>query len=311
MWDAPRPLQIPCGNFRSQQSLFSLLNVHMENRTRIPISTINAILGELDTNGDVETLRNCALLSRSLLQPARKRLFATITIGREYLGKRLHALVLKDPHLLTYFRTLDIAADVRWYPKNNPLQDLLHVVADKAALRSISIHAPGICWSRLPPIFQQALSKVLESPSLHTVRIINICASFPLENLGMSPRLRHLAFSYKDEIQRGECKDRATPSAESPRVTTSPPVVEIPLESLQLGRIVPNQLLKYLTTRCKSDVSQLRELYVDSLEAETVKAASQVLQQSKDTLESLIWINASYESGNCTFCHLPLIIPTD
>ena len=285
----------------------------MDNRTRIPFDTINAILGELDTNGDVETLRNCSVLSRSLLQPARKYLFANIILRRAYLVERLYALVIEVPQLLTYFRTLDIGTDITWYSKNNPLEDLLRVVADKATLRSISIHAPGICWTRLSLIFQQALSKILESPSLHTVRIINICASFPLENLGMLPRLRHLAFSYEDT--RGECTHRATPSAEPPRVASppgnsSPPIVETPLKSLQLGRIAPNKLLNCLTTRNKSGISQLRELCVDSLEAETVNAACKVLQQSKDTLESLIWINTSYEPRpNGAFFHF-LFIPT-
>ena len=253
----------------------------------MPFDIIDAILGELNTRGDVETLRNCAVLSRSLLQPARRRLFSTITLyGGGGSSQRLHALLLKDPRLLTYFRTLEIP-DLPWWPEENPALHLLCLIAEKAVLRSISFDAPRICWAGYFSKLQPVLSQILKSPLLHTVRIINICISFPLEYLGMSPRLRHLAFS---------CQVRSPSDAESLRVTTPPPplVVETPLESLHIGQFVPEQLVKYLTTRCNSGISRLRELSIDSLEPDTMNAASQVLQQAKDTLESLIFIDPSY-----------------
>ena len=79
--------------------------MYVMDQTVIPFDIIEAIFGELDARGDVEILVNCTLLSRSLLQPARKRLFSTVTLrGYGNSSQRLHALLLKDPRLLTYFR---------------------------------------------------------------------------------------------------------------------------------------------------------------------------------------------------------------
>ena len=76
---------------------------YVMDQTVIHFNIIEAIFGELDARGDV--LVNCAVLSRSLLQPARKRLFSTVTLrGYGNSSQRLHVLLLKDPRLLTYFR---------------------------------------------------------------------------------------------------------------------------------------------------------------------------------------------------------------
>jgi len=240
---------------------------------------------------DRATLLRCCTVSHSFLIPSRKQLFFDLTIPHfysgtyRYLNSLIHVLSI-HPEYISYIRVLRLERlEIETIEKPCFIR-LIKDIADRRALRVFRLEIRH-AWEALSVPIQTALTRLFQSPTLHTI-VSHMCGyTFPVHVLGLATGLRHLNFI---------CDHRLScchPTDVSPVILPlpSPASPDIYLESLQIiFETNAPALVGYLSRPdCPLKISQLRQLQIHS-NYRLPTAAETVMKGASRSLESLIWI---------------------
>jgi hypothetical protein len=149
----------------------------MPHFPEIPQDIIDNIMGELSWDSDSDTLKRCATVSRSFLQPSQRRIFAAISWEDRWDTERLHDILTKAPQISLYIHELSFAIThyKRWLRKNSKiLGDILRMLPCLRVLTWGKKHATVLEWDDdFSHGLQSALLDHFRSPILTDVTIIN------------------------------------------------------------------------------------------------------------------------------------------
>lgn len=180
-----------------------LLPSVMPLSSQIPQDIIDIIIDEL--KDDDHTLKSCATVSHSFLQPSRRNLFYAIYIRDVHTlaqMKRLRDILSAESGISLFVRELNVVvcdddADeesfVSWLANDEALADVLRMVP---RLQSLSWRVEScstlLDWEHgLSDALRSALVDLFQSPCLSTVRIFNI-HHFPLSVIGAFTHVKKL-----------------------------------------------------------------------------------------------------------------------
>jgi len=269
----------------------------------LPQDIIHAVIEKISPN-DIETLKQCSVVSQSFLVPSQKQLFSVIhlTLKGRFSCQRLHHLLLNAPHIATYIRELHVVffSDSphlqhtrKWIYGEETFPHLLQLM--KPWLKSFSLAGKynSVNWALFPPELQNAILDLCTSPNLISIRLISICAGlFPIATFGNSKYLKRLGFLSCSHL---ECWRTFTPiPLPSP---SSNEVDKAHLESIELGGYTSRSIIgSLLLPQSLLGISRLREI---SIKSETWRVLCGILSANRhiaQSVESLMWLDARYDS---------------
>lgn len=249
----------------------------------IPQEIIDNIVRQLQ--GDEESLRSCAVVSRSFWLPSRRTLFAAIELDSFEKAERLDELFKSNPHISLYVLKLVIAFGLDhdemagesesshaslWFQTYQVLPDLFR---NLPRLQSFSwIVGRGGCmepllWERLSPNLRSAFMDLLRSPTLVNITIHKIFG-LPTSVFSSFTQVKQLSLVYV-YLNDGETR-------QSPPVACTLPH----LEALDLI-IPPHQL----TQGFELTTPNLRAISYWGSDAHVATLVQQALQTSAERLE--------------------------
>jgi hypothetical protein len=149
----------------------------------IPQDIIDNIIGELSGDGDSDTLKCCATVSRSFLHQSRRSLFAAISFHTQRQTEQLHDILTKAPEISLYIHELSFAIfwvsgasgpPKAWLRRDKTLASVLRMLPRLRVLSWGESHNTVLQWDDdFSYALQSALLDLFRSPNLADVTIIN------------------------------------------------------------------------------------------------------------------------------------------
>ncbi|KAG6829047.1 hypothetical protein H0H92_005878 [Tricholoma furcatifolium] len=265
------------------------VKVQDEKQIKNVLDEILDLLGK-----DEQSLRKCALLSRTFLESSRKRLFSMISLRADLVGgkftrakvSRLLNVLSGNPSLRSYVRELFIYGID--YNTDSKLASILQMISQHGQLEIFVLQTENFNtdWSRFPDVLQQALTDVFKCPSLHTLHLANVCLAgkFPMSLL--APHIRRLSF-YQDTFIEDQEIDLS--STFRMRETLAKPG-ELELLEVGLDNSVP--LLEFLTSPESPFVlKNLRALTIHEGWTRNLQKIGELVDLVASTLQNFTWVN--------------------
>jgi hypothetical protein len=180
--------------------------------SQIPQEIIDNIIDELPD--DHLTLKSCATVSHSFLQPSRRNLFSIVHLSRGPKQiKRLHDLLTTVSDISLFIRELNIAVvdieadkeiDFTWLKEDEILARVLGMVPRLQSLSWRTATYQCLSWEfDLSDKLRAALMDLFQSCNLATARISHLDC-FPLSVLGAFTHSKKLSFSDVSFSSRGK-----------------------------------------------------------------------------------------------------------
>ncbi|KAF8062546.1 hypothetical protein FPV67DRAFT_1783351 [Lyophyllum atratum] len=267
----------------------------------LPQDIIDSIIEQFSPQNDTPTLQQCALISRSCLSPARKKLFSEIVLEINALHapkrcQRLYQVISDHPNVLSYIKKLEISNSPwpLWVEQNAAdfpiLPRLLEMLVDHGDLRELVVNRYECGPRGLPPSLSQVLLKLVKMPTLHTIEFEfwDTC-DIPLDDIVLSPQLKNLRLVGKATPRNPDCIALHIP----------PPSLPRQLKTLKIGGWDFKNIVPCLTKpQLSLSFSCIRSLTLFSSSVEIINAAVQVMEHASSTIECLSWEYPGGGSGN-------------
>jgi hypothetical protein len=258
--------------------------------------------------GDQLALTRCAIASRSLLNPARRQLYHTLTlVGIRRKFAPIARNLLHQPDIISYVRILNLVG-MDWEEDDTTatLPMLLRALAGTTALREFTLipgHSPGASWGTCySASIRVALFDLLRIPTLHTIRFQGLCVhDFPLEVLGASSALRFLeltGFHWYDSCIHPQLVDKGHLPSEVSRSH----LTNIFLDILSVSISNAESITPYLSdSGFPIKLTRLRELRIDGRGCRDFSLVQQIVKLVSKTLESLMLLNVETRLGDSPY----------
>jgi hypothetical protein len=274
----------------------------------IPQDIIDTVIGELSFN-DIDTLKQCSLVSHSFLASSQKLLFSMVYFRAGYAVRapfrQLHYLLNHSPHIISYIRELHVIviSDTphlhslygEWLFNDETFWFILQILTPSLQSFSLVAREHELAWACFPFKLQSSLLDLFISPNLTSVRLINICTDrFPIETLSKLKQLKRLGIV--------SCSDRGCwrPLVPLPQLSQDCLVGKTHLESLELGKHISNCVLRSLMhPDSLLDISHLRTISLASKSWSTFVAILRLenmqVIQAFQSVESLMWLDSKFD----------------
>ncbi|KAF8072314.1 hypothetical protein FPV67DRAFT_1484896 [Lyophyllum atratum] len=286
-----------------------MISAHM------PQDIVDSIIDQFSLPTDISTLRQCALVSRSCLRPARKRLFSEISLSHRSMrnGKqcqRLCEVVSDHPNILNYIKKLRIVeavgsdhGETDYSEHISRLLEMFNEHSNLQEMRFLNTRISSGDNHLLPPRLGQAILRLTQVPSLHTFIFFPWCnCNIPLDYISKSPGLKRLGLVDGDTTLR-----HSKPAVPLPISSPSRQ-----LESLVIGGPASQDLVQYLTApRSPLSISHIRSLNLYGSQSAMTAAAAHIVQLAKSDLKCLVWEYADWRFGIQLATDLPWHHPLD
>ncbi|KAF8072299.1 hypothetical protein FPV67DRAFT_1779340 [Lyophyllum atratum] len=275
----------------------------------LPQDIIDSIIEQFSPQNDTPTLQQCALISRSCLSPARKKLFSELVleINAQHAPERcqrLYQVISDHPNVLSYIKKLEISKSpwLPWVEQDAAdfpiLPRLLEMLVDHGDLRELVVNRYECGPSGLPPCLSQVLLKLVKIPTLHTIEFEfwDTC-DIPLDDIVSSPQLKNLRLVGKATPRNPDCIAIHIPPPSSPRQ----------LKTLKIGGWGFKNIVPCLTaSQLSLSLSCIRSLTLFNSSVEIINAAVQVMEHASSTIECLSW---EYPGGTSRNAEIPWYHP--
>lgn len=269
----------------------------MDPSEPIPDDVIADIISYLSPQaGDTQTLRACAVVSRSFLPPSQLALFSHITLDGPLTTKALHNLFSRAPHIPPLIHHIRITADPygrltqqAWFQGEEDPH--LSLILQRLTNLNVSCFTVGwgstmtIQWKNLSFATQSSLCDlVTKSPGLHTLNISQV-VGLPYSFLGHLGSVKYLSVRNSMIFN-----DLTSPTSSN----SSPPSK---LESLHLSFQRPGGITQiYTPTRQPPENPFLKTIALRRLSICTTFSSThillmfeEVLKSAQNSLEEFVW----------------------
>ena len=187
------------------------------NMSSVPQEIIDIIVGEL--HGDSDTLKQCALVSRSFLAPCRMELFSVVHLESFHYYStglqfgRLYDALTSTPEISYCIRELCLK-DLPMYGK---MAVKFVLFLEGLPRLRLFCHRPvlGTDWRTLTPEVQSALLSVFKAPTLRAIMLSRV-RNLPVAIFRSFARLERLALGYVLFDGRVEVSSIAPPRSPFP-----------------------------------------------------------------------------------------------
>lgn len=180
----------------------------MSGNERLPQELKDAILHQLYSTGDIQSLATCTLAHRSLYPTAQDYLFRDVFLHNSLVASRLHRSLKENPRLIAYIRVLRIEESVEgWIVSSRELPGILN---DVHAAQEFHFHLTPVAYDELPRQLRDALSRMIALPSMRTLSLTHV-VGLPQSVIGRVSRLRDLRLTYVSINGSEDGNDRASP----------------------------------------------------------------------------------------------------
>ena len=150
---------------------------------RLPLELVDIITDSLQD--DIQSLKNCALSSRSLRFSAQRHLFNTIYLtssSGDLPGscEGLHAILRCSPHIITYIRELRLYVGSEGSDKpffwlleddNVALPRILETLANVRSIHITNLSSNALIWRQIPRHIRDAILAAFSSPRMRSVTL--------------------------------------------------------------------------------------------------------------------------------------------
>jgi hypothetical protein len=138
-------------------------------RCRIPPEMVDAVIDNLNTDGDRKALRACAQVCHAWLPLSQRHLFRRIKFGEGAArSTRLGQVMLSSPHLAKYVRRLEVRLHVAAaFPAT--CHTLSVMLGALSGLRRLSLY--GLAWERLTVDLRRSLRRLFLLSELRFVTL--------------------------------------------------------------------------------------------------------------------------------------------
>ena len=251
----------------------------MTTTTTIPQELIGRIIDQL--KGDPDSLKICAVVSRSFLFPCRKHLFRAINLHDSLISlERLYNVLSSQPDIALLIRECyifvgDFGGLCEWMAEDIFLPDILDMIHHLELIYIHgSLHPLFSLWDAIPIDIRYALLDRFQSPSLTEV-VFDDIGAIPISvitALTHVRRLRLIQVALQDDFVVSEMEQLAA------------------LDLKTCGRSLPAQLL----------IQNLRLLYIRSNDDVNLYSAYNVISSSANSIKTVIWSYSEVEGrGKC------------
>ena len=198
-----------------------MIAVNMANSVEIPQDIIDNVIAAL--GDDEPSLKQCALVSSSCLNPSRKQLFYSISFGSNVKDcHRLRQVLVQNPVSRSFVKKIFVNYQ-HWGSKPTFNESLLAILQlPFCHLEELSLFT--VDWSRFSGELKDALSTLIHSPTLKIVYLINV-TNAPIT---IFPGIVHLTKLYLISVSfnysGGEQSSSRTPTGVV--TTASHPVID-------------------------------------------------------------------------------------
>ncbi|KAF5376256.1 hypothetical protein D9615_008524 [Tricholomella constricta] len=159
----------------------------------IPEDIISAILDQLSP--DIDSLKQCSLVSRSFLPHCQKLLFSDICLDHPTRSRRLYHFITNNPSFIPYIRRINIISifrgpsrdDPEWMTCEDTLAPLLQTLHNLHAFGLINQPLRPLPWHKLPADLRSTILN-LSVPSITLDNVANV----PIGLFGRFVRLKNL-----------------------------------------------------------------------------------------------------------------------
>jgi hypothetical protein len=239
----------------------------------VPQDIIDNVVDAL--NGDKDTLKSCAVVSRSFFTPSRRNFFSNIHLDDSAQTERLYNLLVSRPEISSLIHELTVTPAV--YHRTGTAMALANILRMLSQLRSLlwgHRNAMLIHWTDLSSELQSALVDSLQSPNLTIVKFI---------------RFRNVPMSVFNAFTR----------------ITTLSLIEIGGDEQQT-MVIPATVLAYLHTLQISNmhmpiapicIPNLRRLLITGCNHCTISFVQQIIARCTKSIKQVEW---KYSSSNCS-----------
>ena len=261
----------------------------MTSITSIPQELIDKIIDQLHT--DQDTLKACAVVSRSFLSPSRRHLYYSIDLGDSFTIsvqrslQKLYDILKSHPDIASLIREFHIllvrgpAIFTDWIEEDVLLQGILGMTQLQLLSLNGTVYHSTDMWDDIPINIQSAVLQCFQSPTLTEVRL-NCIGTLPTSVIATLTHVRRLSlrfFAFRDDLQT-ESSNTPTKSLEH-------------LEALDLGMCG-----KPLPETVSFLVQKLRLLSIGSCDSRTLTSAQTVIS-SGHLITTVIWTYCNVENS--------------
>jgi hypothetical protein len=147
----------------------------METRTKLPLDILLYIIDLLadEDDGDIKSLQILSQACKSMVPLCRNHLFSSLCLVDDIKSERFSNLLLKNPDIARYVRSLDYAFGI-----HNPVSEhdlnILDMLKKHSSLKSIAILSPGLDWNDLPEPIRSSLVSLIQLPTVARIGIYSI-----------------------------------------------------------------------------------------------------------------------------------------
>jgi hypothetical protein len=243
---------------------------------------------------DVDTLKQCCLVSQSFSTSSQRQLFSRISLGSSHTkpGCRcLYRLLINRSHIVPYIRELHVDVkthpqDKDWIYQEETFPHLLQLLMPSLRAFSLVAKYDTVVWDRLSFELHTSLLDLFTSPSLTSIRLINICANqFPLTMLCNQKQLKRIGFV---ACYHPKCRRPVPPiPAPSllPRSSQNYSKAIGQLDAIELSGNTSKFIMELmLNDRAPLKVSPIRKILVDGW---TWVALTEILKTNRDAMQNI------------------------
>ncbi|RDB30452.1 hypothetical protein Hypma_007103 [Hypsizygus marmoreus] len=177
----------------------------MSSITVLPQEILENIIDELHT--DQETLKICAIVSRSLSQRSRRHLFFNVRIVDATLSHRIHDVLISNTFLSECIHELEISNDYGWIVNDFYLPVTLGLVTSPQTLTINTVNY--LPWTTIPQLTRDAFLHILRLPSLINISISRVL-DIPLNLFTPKKHLKSLRLHFVSFVDTPDFLTSAT-----------------------------------------------------------------------------------------------------
>ncbi|KAL1750852.1 hypothetical protein FB107DRAFT_223138 [Schizophyllum commune] len=140
-----------------------------EDEKRLPQELKEAILHQLYSAGDIQSLATCASAHRSLYPVSQTYLFRDISLRGSLPACRLYQSLKESPRLISYVRVLHVEDSAEeWIVRSHEPPE---IISDVDNIQELHFHPSPIAYDMLPSGLRDALLGTISLPSMRVLSL--------------------------------------------------------------------------------------------------------------------------------------------